>query len=194
MSRLEYQPDPNKEEAELPQPEETSGHHRLALPEQDEANEATLTSDNLAESGTRLQQVEDLLRNAPLLSVPIGFADRVVAALKGQDRTHPDYQDGMGIILGLVMAILIAVPLLGSVAYFIGRAVVSAEARNTLLADIEGIFTPLLSWIEGLSVSGVILVPLIVALLVGFSLLSGYVFWFVRSLIRTASSADDSNI
>ncbi len=180
MSRLEYRPDPNQEDEEALQAAadeaEIAAHHRLALP------------DDAEEDNKRFQAVENLLRNAPLLSVPIGFADRVIAALKGQNSTDPDYQDAMGIIIGLFLAALIAVPLFGTPAYLIGRALFSDAALSTLIADLETVLTTIMVWLQTVSLGPAFVILLLVSL-VGVGLLSGYVLRFVKGLVN---AADDS--
>lgn len=169
MSRLEFQPDPNQDDELESALEEDTASQRLAMPE----------------TAERLHYVENLLRNVPLLSVPIGFADRVMAVIKRQDPDDPNYQDGMGIVLGLLMAALIAIPLFGIVAWLFIRALVSLRAQATLVDDLESVFTGVSLWLASLSADGVIVVPLIVAMVVGLMFFSGYVIWFVRELFRS---------
>ncbi len=182
MSRLEFQPDPEQEpedDAAL-QAEEQAAQNRLALP----GSEAAAAS----ETAVRLQQVEELLRNAPLLSVPIGFADRVLAVIKGQDQSDPDYQDAMGIVLGLLLAALIALPLFGTLAYLIGRAIVSASARTVLVSDLEAVLSSIFVWLQGLSLGAAVLLPIALVILVALGLLSGYVFRFFWDVMKAGSS------
>ncbi len=182
MSRLEFDPEKDHESEEdfQPQPEEQVSYHRLALSE-DEAAAA-------AAEASRLQYVEQLLRNAPLLSVPIGFADRVVAAIRGQDHDNPNYQDAIGIVLGLLFAALIAIPLFATPVYLTGRAILSGESRDTILTELESVMSSLLIWLESLSLTPVIFIPLALVILVGLVLVSGYVFWFFKTLLRSGRS------
>ena len=182
MSRLEFDPQKGHESEDdfQPQPDEQASHHRLALPE-DEAAAA-------AAEANRLQYVEQLLRNAPLLSVPIGFADRVVAAIKGQDHDDPNYQDATGIVLGLLFAALIAIPLFATPVYLTGRALLNGESRTAILAELESVMSSFLLWLESLSLTPIIFIPLALAVLVGLILVSGYVLWFFRSLLKSGRS------
>lgn len=177
MSRLEYRPEQEDEEIlqQAAEEEEATSHHRLAMPDEEDSK--------------RFQSVEQLLRHAPLLSVPIGFADRVIAAIKGQNNQDPDYQDAMGIIIGLFLAALIAVPLFGTPAYLIGRALVSSAALSTLIADLETMLTTVMLWLQGFSLSPVVVLPMLLITLVGLGLLSGYVFRFLKELVEAAEES-----
>lgn len=172
MSRLEYQPNREDENEDLflNEEQEQDTEQRLAAPDD-----------------RRLQQVEQMLRQAPLLSVPIGFADRVLAALKGQDKSSPDYQNGLGIVLGIFLAALLAVPLFGTPIYLIGRAIASGEGIQSTFEEVAATLASVWDWLVAVPLSSGFLLPFIIGALIGFGLLSGYIFWFVRSTLKGGS-------
>jgi hypothetical protein len=178
MSQYEFQPDPERDEDENlnAQPQEDTAadtaEQRLGIPEA-----AT------AEHAERLRYVEDLLRNAPLIAVPVGFAERVVAALRGKDSDDPDYRDAMGIVIGLLVSILITLAVLGLPAFYIITAVLTGDAA-TVLADVTGFLGMFVGWLGDLPA---VLLPAAVAAVIGVVLLSGYVVWFVRGLLTSTS-------
>lgn len=169
MSRLEFQPNREDENDDLLLNEELEhdAEQRLAAPDD-----------------RRLQQVEQLLRQAPLLSVPIGFADRVLAALKGQDKSSPDYQNGLGIVLGIFLAALIAVPLFGTPIYLIGRAITTGQGVPNAFEDVAAALASVWDWLVEIPFSSGILLPFVIGTLIGFGLLSGYIFWFLKSTLK----------
>src|SRR6188768_4257251 len=70
--------------------------------------------DSVAESQTdekRLHYVDRLLKSAPVLSAPRGFADRVMNRLKGATPHTPDYEQGTGIMVGLGAGSLFYLPI-----------------------------------------------------------------------------------
>lgn len=178
MSRFDYQPeseheeDYRAEEQENLQETSSSAEQRLGLPDQ----EAQISTE-------RLRYVEELLRSAPLLSVPMGFADRVVAALRGKDTDDPDYKDGLGLVLGLFVSLLTTLAMLGLPIYFLLRVVITGEADQTV-DDISGYFEPLFGWIAD---APAVIIPAAVVSLLFSLLLTGYVIWFVRSLLSSKS-------
>lgn len=181
MSRLEFQPDPEQEQApdEASSTQHQAASQRLAMPENAEESTADLSA--------RFQQVEDMLRHAPLLSMPIGFADRVLAAIKGQRPSDPDYQDALGIILGLFLAVLVALPLLGIPAYLIARSIISADYRDTLVSDLGSVLGTIFVGLQSSSLGVLVLIPVLIAMLVGFGLLSGYLVRFLKELVEAGS-------
>lgn len=179
MSGYEYQPDPERDDEEIfdaQQAENTTpetAEQRLGVPEE-QAN------DNLE----RLRYVEELLRSAPLIAVPMGFADRVMAALRGKDSNDPDYRDAMGIVMGLLFSIIFTLAVLGLPAYYIITAVLTGDAA-TVLADVTGFLEVFVGWLAGLPL---VLLPAAAASVVGVVVLSGYVLWFVRGLLSSSST------
>ncbi len=127
MSRWEYQPDPQEqpdEEQQLAnQRDAQAAAQRLSLPETDEQNEA---------STERLHYIENLLRTAPLVSVSVGFADRVIAAIRGQDTDNPDYRNGLGIVLGLMISMVFLLTVIALPAYLFLLAVLSTDTEQAV--------------------------------------------------------------
>ena len=156
MSRLEFTPDPNQEDEEALQQsltdseQEESALNRMAMPE------TTQTDKEEHDSARRLEYIDQLLRNAPLLSVSMGFADRVMAAIKRRTGGEPDYRDATGIILGLLMAALISLTLLGTPAYLIGRSIFSTSFRADLGDDLANFFESITSWMTNISVNSTV--------------------------------------
>jgi hypothetical protein len=193
MSRLEFTPDPNQEDEEALESslagkaQEESALNRLAMPETGDADEG-----ESHESTRRLEYIDQLLRNAPLLSVPMGFADRVVAAIKRRTGGEPDYRDATGIVLGLMMTALITIPLLGTPAYLIGRSIFSPSFRADLGDDLINFFENLTSWMTNISVNSTILLPIGVVVIIALVALSSYFIWFVKGLLNTDTSEEQS--
>lgn len=190
MSRLEFTPDPNQEDEEALQQsltesgQEESALNRLAMPE------TTETDKEEHDSARRLEYIDQLLRNAPLLSVSMGFADRVMAAIKRRTGGEPDYRDATGIILGLLMAALISLTLLGTPAYLIGRSIFSASFRADLGNDLSNFFESITSWMSNISVNSTVLLPIGVVVIIGLVALSSYFIWFVKGLLNTDTSEE----
>lgn len=189
MSRLEYQPNPQQD----PDPNRDSmaeqspnAARRLSAPTPAQAADPT------PESSTRFHQVEEMLRKAPLLSVPIGFADRVLAAIKRQNPANPNYQDAMGIILGIFLAALLAIPLLGTPSYLIGRAIINADYRDTLIDDLGNLAERVFIGLETLSFNLIWLIPILAILALLFGFLSTYLYRFIKSVLQ-AAQAEASN-
>ena len=189
MSRLEFTPDPNQEDEEALQSsmienEEETALNRLAMPE---------TADGESHEGAKgLEYIDQLLRNAPLLSVSMGFADRVVAAIKRRQGGEPDYRDATGIILGLLVTALISIPLLGTPAYLIGRSVFSSSFRASLGDDLVSFLESITSWTTNISVNSTVLLPISVVVVIALVALSTYFIWFVKGLLNTDTSEEKS--
>jgi hypothetical protein len=191
MSRLEFTPDPNQEDEEALQSslvgkeQEESALNRLSMPETADVNE-----EESHESTRRLEYIDQLLRSAPLLSVPMDFADRVVAAIKRRTGGEPDYRDATGIVLGLMMTALISIPLLGTPAYLIGRSIFSPSFRADLGDDLGNFFEGITSWMTNISVNSTVLLPLGVVVIIALVALSSYFVWFVKGLLNTDTSEE----
>ena len=176
MSRFDYQqPDPEHED------EQRAAESQAESLESTAEQRLGLAEDESGVNVERLRYVEDLLRKAPLISVPIGFAERVVAAIKGKDTDDPDYNDALGLVLGLLISIIITLAALGFPAYFIITAVLTGDA-TTVIADVTDFFGNFVGWMADLPV---ILLPAAAASVLGVIFLSGYVLWFVRGLLMS---------
>ena len=181
MSKFDFQPDAEHEEGQF-QPEEnesplasSSAEQRLGLSDQD----AQISNE-------RLRYVEELLRSAPLLSVPMGFADKVVAALRGKDTNDPDYKDGLGLILGLVVSIITTIGLFGVPAFLIMRVLITGDA-STIVDDIRNFFDPIFGWIVD---SPLVLLPVLLFAALSIVMLTGYFVWFMRDLMSSSESSE----
>jgi hypothetical protein len=183
MSRLENDPAAKNHAQETDEMQQAqageqmpeSAHHRLEMPE-----ETVGPSD-------RLLYVEHLLRSAPLLAVPFGFADRVVALLKKQAHTQPSYAQATGIVLGLAIAALVTVLPLGTLIYFLVRSLFSAGPRELALRLVGNVAENVALWAQDPSISLPLALLLIFALL-PLSALSGYLFWFFSGVAGAGSS------
>lgn len=185
MSRFEYQPDPERDEDDnlntQPHNEEiplVPAEQRLGLAE-DELGDAETTPENRE----RLRYVEDLLRNAPLISVSVGFAERVMAAIRGKDTNDPDYRDALGVITGLLISILFTLAVFGIPAYYLITSVISGDAA----AAIDDLVQLTESFVAGFANLPLVLLPAAAAAVIGVIILSGYVVWFIRGLLTTKS-------
>lgn len=198
MSRLEFTPDPNQEDEEALQSsladssQEESAHSRLAMPETTDEGDEGFESREEHESTRRLEYIDQLLRNAPLLSVPMGFADRVVAAIKRRTGTEPDYRDATGIVLGLLMTALISIPLLGTPAYLIGRSIFSANFRADLGDDLANFFEGITSWMSNISVNSTVLLPIGLVVVIALIALSSYFVYFVKGILNADTSEEQT--
>lgn len=165
MSQFDLQPDPNRDEEASINPEQ--------VPDDELALETT---------SERLQYVEDLLRHAPLLSVPVGFAERVVAALRGKDTDDPDYRDAVGLVLGLLVSGVITVVMLGIPAYLMITAILTGNASTFVPDIIEFLSIFVVGWMSNIPL---IAMPLVGTLGLTIIALMGYVFWFMKGLLSS---------
>ncbi|NDJ86660.1 MAG: hypothetical protein GYB66_12300 [Chloroflexi bacterium] len=181
MSRLEQQPDPNREEEQL------EGFQAHGKQEAEEAHRRLAMSDDEA-NATRLQQVEHLLRNAPLLSVPIGFADRVIASLKGHENGHPRYEDALGIVLGLSFAALIAIAVMGTLALLIFQVLLETATITDLAEGIGDAFETVIP-VAGITLDPSVAIPLGILIGIGLLLFSGYAVRVIRGIVKSGATA-----
>ncbi len=152
--------------------EEQHTARQLELPASDVEPEIT---------NERLSYIENLLRNAPLVSVSVGFADRVMAALRGEDNQNPTYRNGLGIALGLLFSILFLMIGIGIPSYLFLMLVVTvgrSKAVEQFRETAKTIFVP---------IEQIALTPPIVVMLLGLSfimlLLTIFVIRFVRDTL-----------
>jgi hypothetical protein len=134
------------------------------------------------EENEHLSYVDRLLRSAPMLSAPLGFAERVIARLKADPPRVIRYEEGTGIVLGLGAAAFIFLPILMTVAIVLGLGVVNEDFRETTWETAGEVLT---SIADAIAASPVLTAGLIIMLML-FLGASGYFMWFWRGLIRTA--------
>lgn len=191
MSRLEQDPMRKKfdhlEDEGVHEPEETrlQAGQRLAAPAENMQDNAKQASD------AAFQQVDHLLKTAPMVASPRGFADRVLALIKKQAQLYPTYSEGTGIVLGLTAAALVTIPILGTILFLTTQAIVNQSLRITLIREVSRAIETVAVWVQSPSVS------LPIALLMGiailpFTALSGYLFWFFNGLAKAGASSEQA--
>lgn len=173
-NRLEYNPQPDYEPEESNQEEQVDDsmqlkRNRLAVGDD-------VASENISDE-SRMRYVDRLMQSAPSLSAPLGFAERVVARLKELTPRPPQYDEGLGIAIGLFSSVIIVIPALTLALYVILRLTFDEAARNTvwdgLVSITEWTFHPVV-----LALIGIILFL--------YLMLSGYFVWFWRGVLRSA--------
>lgn len=173
-NRLEYNPQPEFEpddanQAEVQDDSMQLKRSRLGV-------EDDVASQNISDE-SRMRYVDRLMQSAPVLSAPLGFAERVVARLKELTPSPPQYDEGLGIAIGLLASILIVVPTLGVALFGLFRFILDEGVRN----DVWDAGVTLADWLTHPFVLGILGI-----LLVMYLILSGYIVWFWRGVIRSA--------
>lgn len=145
-----------------------------------------VADEQVAAEDARLSYVDRLLHSAPLLRAPIGFAERVIARLKAQTPRPPRYEEGTGIAVGLGVAALITIPVLGTLASVLVISLFDADMRDAVWDLFSGSADSLWDWITKLPSD----LPALFAVLVVFVVIElffwVYVVWFWRGLVRSA--------
>lgn len=184
MSRLELNPNEMPQEepesgAEIALPAESApaAFQRLALP--DEAFASTPAEE-------RASYIDHLLRNAPLLATPVGFAERVVKAIKTRLHNQPNYRDGAGIVAALTITAFLVLPLLGLVVNIFFRLLTDANFPDNAANDIEAGLETLAMLLQNPT-----LLVVLVALIIPFLLLVAYVYRFWRGVLAAAPKSQD---
>lgn len=191
MSRLEYQPQSSSDDNVEKNEElsvESSRYQRLSMPT--ETTEAETTSEASAEEETpeaRERYVDQLLRNAPLLAVPLGFADRVMTALKKRV-IPPNYQEGIGFVMALGVIACLILPLLAISVNFFVRIIIDTEERDSSARDFESAVEVLGDAIQQ---SPIVVIVIGVIILVGLAVLMSYLVRFVRGILVHAQKHPD---
>ncbi len=134
------------------------------------------------EESDHLSYVDRLLRSAPMLSAPLGFAERVIARLKAEPPRIVRYEEGTGIVLGLGAAAFIFLPILMTVAVILGLGLINEDFREATW-ETAGDFAN--GVVDAIATSPVLTAGMIIVLML-FLGASGYFMWFWRGLIRTA--------
>jgi hypothetical protein len=161
--------------------EATAAAQRLSTPD-NQLSEST--ADPAFEN---LQRVDHLLKTAPLLAAPLGFADRVIGLLKKQVNQYPNYSEGTGIVLGLVSVAMVVIPLLGTAIFLVTQAIISQSVRGTLIREISALIETVAAWGQNPTISLPIAILMLLAIL-PFTALSGYLFWFFNGVFGAGSS------
>jgi len=187
MSRLEYDPsDRNRDEEEREESRRAQEEnatdaqlHRLALPDEE------AIAENEAESEERrLRYIDQLLKNAPILAAPLGFADRMMDALRKQSQAHPLYRDALGIIAGLGILACLVLPLLGYLTLQVFMIILDATARDAAADDVREALDSVWTWLQDPSLNTSTIILLLIVFLM-FLLLSGYLLRFFRQILTT---------
>lgn len=193
MSRLEQDPmrkkfsqleDEGVQAGEQEQTQLQAGQ-RLAAPAEDVQENTQQNSD------ASFQQVDHLLKTAPVVASPRGFADRVLALIKKQAQIYPTYSEGTGIVLGLSAAALVTIPILGTILFLTTQAIVNQSLRVTLIHEISEAIETVAIWMQNPSISLPIALLMVVAIL-PFTALSGYLFWFFNGLAKAGASSEQA--
>lgn len=173
-NRLEYNPQPELEPEDSAQEElldDSMQLKRSRLGVEDD-----VASQNISDE-SRMRYVDRLMHSAPMLSAPLGFAERVVSRLKELTPRPPQYDEGLGIAIGLLASVVIVIPALAFAMFVLIRFILEESTRtavgDALLALADFVVQPFVLGIIG------ILVFL-------YLLLSGYIVWFWRGVIRSA--------
>ncbi|MBI5931489.1 MAG: hypothetical protein HY862_19435 [Chloroflexi bacterium] len=138
----------------------------------------------------RFQQVDHLMKTAPIVASPRGFADRVIGLLKKQAQIYPNYSEGTGIILGLAAAALVIIPVLGTALFLTTQAIVNQSLRVSLIHEASHVIEAVATWVQNPSISLPIAMLMVVAML-PFTALSGYLFWFFNGLAKAGSASSE---
>lgn len=88
----------------------------------------------------RMQRADRLLKAAPTLHAPEGFADRFMAALSSGRQPLIDSRLGLGIAFGLLAAALAVIPVFGLAVIGIVAVASDPVASAGVLAQINGLF------------------------------------------------------
>lgn len=186
MSRLEYDPsDRNREEEEREEARRQEENvpdaqrHRLALPD-----EEAIAQNEADSEEKRLRYIDQLLKNAPILAAPLGFADRVMDALRKQSQAHPLYRDALGIIAGLGILACLVLPLLGFLSLQVFIIILDAAARDAAADDVREALNGAWTWLQDPSLNTSTIILLLIIFLM-FLLLSGYLLRFFRQILTT---------
>lgn len=134
------------------------------------------------EESDHLSYVDRLLRSAPMLSAPLGFAERVIARLKAEPPRVIRYEEGTGLVLGLGAVAFIFLPILMTVAVILGLGLIDEEFRESTW-DTAGEVAN--SVVDAIAASPFLTGAMVIVLML-FLGASGYFMWFWRGLIRTA--------
>jgi hypothetical protein len=140
--------------------------------------------DSVAESQVdekRLHYVDRLLKSAPMVSAPRGFAERVMNRLKGSTPHSPDYEQGTGIVVGLGAGSLVYLPLLATAVYILVRSILDSAFRSRVW-DIAG---NIVAWIVAIPTDYPFIFAAVIIAVVIALIMSGYLVWFWRGLIRS---------
>lgn len=197
MSRLEQDPMRNKydhledENLQASEFDETrlQAGQRLAAPSEQEM--PLQTASQADESLERFHQVDHLMKNAPTVASPRGFADRVLALIKKQAQIYPKYSEGTGIVLGLTAAAMVTIPILGTILFMTTQAIINESLRGTLLREMGNIIEVVTDWAQGPTISLPVALLMILALL-PFTALSGYLFWFFNGLAKAGTPPENA--
>ena len=191
MSRLEQDPmrkDFNQLEDEavheLDETQLQAGQRLAALAESTQENTQQA-------SDASFQQVDHLLKTAPTVASPRGFADRVLALIKKQAQMYPTYSEGPGIVLGLTAAAFVTIPILGTILFLAPQAIVNQSLRVTLIREISNAIETVALWLQSPTISLPIALLMVVAIL-PFTALSGYLFWFFNGLAKAGASSEQA--
>ncbi len=195
MSRLEQDPMRKKfdhlEDEVVHEPEETrlQAGQRLAAPA--ENTQENIQDNTKQASDAAFQQVDHLLKTAPVVASPRGFADRVLALIKKQAQLYPTYSEGTGIVLGLTAAALVTIPILGTILFLTTQAIVNQSLRVTLIREVSRAIETVAVWVQNPSISLPIALLMVIAIL-PFTALSGYLFWFFNGLAKAGASSEQA--
>lgn len=135
----------------------------------------------------RLRKTDELLRTTPLVAPSRGFADRVMAAILSMPM--PEFvrrSRGLGLALGLLVAALLAVPVLWAVLFVFVSVITNPDALAAVLQTVldaagyvVGLLTSLADEARTLTGDRALLGGLLVAVL-GLAVLWG---WLIRRTV-----------
>lgn len=134
------------------------------------------------EENEHLNYVDRLLRSAPMLSAPLGFAERVIARLKADPPRVIRYEEGTGIVLGLGAVAFIFLPILMTLTIILGLGLINEDFREETWDTVGDV----LSEVADAIATSPVLTAFVIVVVLLFLGASGYFMWFWRSLIRTA--------
>lgn len=177
MSRWDYQPNPQEEPDDKLQTTEAydtqAAVDRLSLPDTNtESSEAT---------PERIQQIESMLRNAPIISASVDFAERVMAALRGQGPDNPDYRDGIGVVAGLLLSLVMIISVLGVPTYLFAFALLSGN-RSQFTDEFDTVVSDFADTLADVMANPPIFALMTVSIL-GSVTLALFVIRFVRDVM-----------
>lgn len=162
---------------------------RLAAPAENTQEQIQENTQQVSDAS--FQQVDHLLKTAPTVASPRGFADRVMALIKKQAQLYPTYSEGTGIVLGLTAAALVTIPVLGTILFLTTQAIVNQSLRITLIREVSNAIETGALWLQNPSVSLPIALLMVIAIL-PFTALSGYLFWFFNGLAKAGASSEQA--
>ena len=173
-NRLEYNPQPEFEPDDSAQEEVLDDSMQLKRSRL--GVEDDVASQNISDE-SRMRYVDRLMSNAPMLSAPLGFAERVVSRLKELTPRPPQYDEGLGIAIGLLASVVIVIPALAIAIYTLIRFILEESTRTAVWDALVAV--------ESFIVQPFVLV--VIGLIVFIYLvMSGYIVWFWRVVIRSA--------